>query len=365
MISFEIVSGHLWEEKNMKTLLALLMTCAVLLQPALAQEKTKPQPPETLTLNDLANRPDRWPTEVVLAEDFDFTSGNSAKKGQVVRVLEFNGRDVVVDAGNDLVFQIEVASCNLLEAANAAWKALTPAQRAVDAKTLVADASLWPNKATCFVGFTLGDGSILEAGMEFDLMSVQNDGVHLFLSEPRTKLQVNLTETDVIARARERALIEPEKRPSRIAEALRGNMVDASGKPFKSEAIDSADVYALYFSASWCGPCRKFTPGFIEYIKEIGAANPKLAVVLMSKDETDADMQAYMQGDDMPWPAVPMATLNETPALVGYAGGGIPHLVVLDRHGRVLSSSYRGSQYLGPNHPLAALKKLVAAGTTK
>jgi nucleoredoxin len=317
-------------------------------------------PPETLTLADIANRPERWAPAVKLGRDFDFGSGTRAGTGQSVQVLEFNGANVVVDAGNGLVFEIAPGDCNLLEASNAAWKTLTPAQRAIDAALLKKDASLWPERTKCSAGFLLDGGGELAPDLEYDFLSFGDDGVKLYATEQRTVLYAELAQTDAIARARERALVEPAKRSARIVAALKGALVGPDGKAAAPANLESAEYFVLYYGASWCGPCRKFSPRLVEFMKA-NAANPKLFAVLMSNDEEDADMLEYMKEEKMPWPALPLSKLQSTPTLLGYTIGSIPNLVVVDRHGMVLASSVRSGSYVGPDSALDALKKLLAA----
>src|SRR5690606_37886238 len=109
-------------------------------------------------LNYLRSHPERWPAQVTLPRDFKFNGGKSALKGQKVQVLELNGTELLVDAGNDLVFNLPVADSNFLVAANSAWSALTPAQRELDAKALIADASLWPLRVKSVNSFHLQNG---------------------------------------------------------------------------------------------------------------------------------------------------------------------------------------------------------------
>jgi len=344
-----------------KNQLALLLAALTLS----ARPAAQGAPPQKLALRDLVQHPDRWPATVKLGRDFKFGGGASAKTGQEVKVVAFDGARVTVDAGNDLYFDLAAGECDLLDAANRAWDALTPAQRKVDAQSLLQDASLWPERVVCSAGFELQDGTELPAGGEYLLLGYDKDGVKLYSSEHETTLFAELSQTDFVARARALALIEPEKRPSRVAAALKGALVDAAGKPVSTPALENARVYVLYFGASWCGPCRKFSPSLVRFAQEESAANPRLAFVLMSNDEKDPDMLEYMKMEKMPWPAMPLERLRKTPLFLGQAAGYIPHLVVLDRYGLVLASSVENGQYVGPERALAALQELVAAGQAK
>ena len=86
-------------------------------------------------------------------------------------MISFAG-DSGMEAGNNLLFEVDAADTDLLEAANAAWSKLTPEQRAVDLKTIMNDASLWPEKVKCLGAFTLDSGKDIPPGQEFGFMSI-------------------------------------------------------------------------------------------------------------------------------------------------------------------------------------------------
>jgi len=344
------------------TLLALAPS--FLQAPALAQAPAAP--PAQLALNDLVNRPDRLPPAVTLKRAFDFGGGQSAKVGQSVKVLEFNGSEVVVDAGNDLLFGVAPGDCDLVEAANKAWAALTPAQRAVDVATVLADSSLWPEKVTCHAAFELNSGAVLPGGTEYDFLTADANGVRIFAAKEGAALTADLSQTDLIARARQRALVEPEKRAARLPAALKGALVDIEGKPLTGDGYASAKVFVLYYGASWCGPCRKFSPTLVDFANKSRADNPGLAFVLMSNDQDPKDMLGYMKEEKMPWPALPLEKLKKSPLFMGYTGQYIPLLVVVDRYGKVLASSVDASgNYTGTAGPFQELTRLVQAGAAK
>ena len=320
---------------------------------------------EALTLQGLIHRPDLWPPAVILSKDFSFAGANAIKAGQTVKVLEFDGSQLVVDAGNDLVFGITPDDCDLLVAANRAWSTLTPAQRGVDPHVLAKDASLWPERVSSSAAFALEDGTRIEPGGEYEFLFYDGQNVKFYSRQHQTMLEVALAQTDLVARARQRVLLEPAARSSRIAAALKKNLVDSTGKPFTSAGIDEAKLYVLYYGASWCPPCRRFSPRLVEFVNGAAKDNPRMATVLLSNDKDDADMQEYMHDEKMPWPAMPLESLRASPLFLSYAGGSIPHLVVLDRHGMVLASSVENGRYVGVDQPLATLAKLLEAGKAR
>lgn len=120
--------------------------------------------------------------------------------------------------------------------------------------------------------------------------------------------------------------------------------------------LDQREYLLVFFSASWCPHCRDFTPRLQDfYAKHQGRS---FEVLLVPRDRSEEELQGYYRGFRMPWPAVPFDRGDVIDKLaVWYAGpGGIPNLVLLDRQGRVLSSSYSSGRYRGPDAVLADLE---------
>lgn len=321
--------------------------------------------PATLTLNDLRNNPERWPASVAIPRDLQFQGGLSVKKGQVVKVVELEGANVVVDAGKSLVFGFPLAETDFVARANEAWAKLTPEQREISGEMLANDHSLWPVSVKCNAEFRFNNGTTIPAGGEFELQSVSRDAVKLYSAQHNATLNTSIQSTDLLERARALALVPAEKRPSRIAAVLHGQLVDSTGKPAEPAKLEETQVFALYYGASWCGPCRRFSPDFVKFVNRVGPANPRLTVVMMSNDKSDAELFGYMKEEKMPWLAMPLDRIEKVPSLVAYTKGGIPQLVVVDRQGQVLADSYEGSNYLGPQAAMQELEKILATGVAK
>lgn len=120
-------------------------------------------------------------------------------------------------------------------------------------------------------------------------------------------------------------------------------------KPHDQSRLAGVKFFALYFSASWCGPCRQFTPELVDAYGKIRAQYPEFELVFVSNDRSAADMQGYMSGDHMAWPAVRYDAIRNSRDITRYAGDGIPCLVLVDAEGKVLSDSFRGGGYVGPD----------------
>lgn len=92
----------------------------------------------------------------------------------------------------------------------------------------------------------------------------------------------------------------------------------------------------LYFSASWCGPCLKFTTNLVVVYNEL---SPKgdFEVVFVSDDEDDKAFDMYFS--KMPWLAVPFSDFETRDRLDDkFKVSGIPYLLILDENGRVLTN---------------------------
>ena len=154
----------------------------------------------------------------------------------------------------------------------------------------------------------------------------------------------------------------PVAAPSNIVSVLKGDLVTSKNgvlNAFNDQALDKKKLIGLYFSAQWCGPCRKFTPELVEYYNRVAPAHPELEIIFVSSDRSGPAMEAYMRDMQMPWPAVHFDKLATKEPLRAYAGSGIPCLVIIDAAtGQVVSDSYAGKQYLGPAKVLADLDRI-------
>ena len=316
--------------------------------------------PDKLTLNDLVNHPERWPEMVTVTREFKLRNGTVVHQGDKVRLVEFNGTQVGVGAGSSL-FRIRPEDCGLLEAANQAWSALTPAQRAVDPDSLAGDVSLWPARVKVVSAINCNFGT-LAPGTEVGLLKFTKQGAEVAWPNSNNRLEVNLDSTDVLSRARKLALVDADKRESRIALALHGLLVDADGKPYDDKQLAEKKYFALYFGANWCAPCHAFSPTLVKFLDVALPKHPELAAVMMSNDEQPAQMLTYMKEAKMPFPAVPLKDLNRSPLLLSYAAKMIPHMVVVDRFGKVLATNddEQGNRS-DPEDTVKALGRLLAA----
>jgi nucleoredoxin len=162
--------------------------------------------------------------------------------------------------------------------------------------------------------------------------------------------------------AQERAPFKSEP-PAVLIDLLKGDLVSwKTGSLIRvdDEQLGRKKLIALYFSAHWCAPCRKFTPQLVEFYNRTAAQHPEFEIVFVSYDKTPSGMETYIRDSKMPWPAVDFSKLPGKAALKKYAGESIPCLVVLDASGKVISDTYAGKNYLGPEKVLTDLTAIFA-----
>jgi len=102
-------------------------------------------------------------------------------------------------------------------------------------------------------------------------------------------------------------------------------------------ALSGAEVIGLYFSASWCPPCRKTTPELAKVYKRLHAQGKRLQLVFVSSDKDAASFDEYR--GHMPFPAMPFeAGLQRARLSELFQVRGIPSLVLMTSKGNVIST---------------------------
>lgn len=149
----------------------------------------------------------------------------------------------------------------------------------------------------------------------------------------------------------------PVDEPSDVQRWLVGYLVelrDGRLQPADMRRLNGVKFFGIMFSAGWCGPCREFAPHLLDSYRRLKEMYPEFELVLVSRDRSPAEMLAYMREERMPWPALKHGSSREIEGIESLAGPGIPCLVLIDDHGRVLAHSFKGDDYLGPDSVLDA-----------
>ncbi|MES2924259.1 MAG: thioredoxin-like domain-containing protein [Verrucomicrobiota bacterium] len=149
--------------------------------------------------------------------------------------------------------------------------------------------------------------------------------------------------------------------PSVFDKLLDNNLERLSGKSLKSckDATKPTKYYLFYYTASWCGPCHKFTPSLVEFYNK--NKNAEFELVLITSDDDEKAMEEYAAEMKMPWPQLKLPKADKFKEDFPYPGTGIPNLVITDLQGKLIKGSYEDGKYIGPtvvmNHLGTLLKK--------
>lgn len=260
--------------------------------------------------------------------------------------------------------------------------------RAVTLEEIAADPKLWPTEVTVTAttkATEIKNGQpagmmLVGAGKKLTVSGIAADGVTGKLGGATVRVPVDKTD---LSRRLDPNFVPEE--PAPVAEAapataapaapagrmtamhrrLSGKLVQLAGnglQPVSDARLAGVKYFGLYYSASWCGPCRQFTPGFISTYRQIKQKYPQFEVVFISADHSANDMRDYMKADNMPWTALKYDLRSQNPELLRYAGDGIPCLVLVDASGRVLADSYQGDNYVGPGVVLREAIRILESG---
>lgn len=108
---------------------------------------------------------------------------------------------------------------------------------------------------------------------------------------------------------------------------------DVSGRP-RSVAEWDGKVLVLNFWATWCPPCRKEIPEFVELQERYGARGLQFVGVALQRPE---ELGAFIEEHGMNYPV--LAGEMEVIRLAERYGnrvGALPYTVIMDRGGRIV-----------------------------
>ena len=142
------------------------------------------------------------------------------------------------------------------------------------------------------------------------------------------------------------------KADTSIAEQLPGKLYNAEGKTYSAENL-RGKIVALYFSANWCPPCRKFTPKLIDFYNDY---SDSLGVVLISLDKSPAVQQKYMQKYKMKWLATENNSSTSKILSQKYDIQSIPTLIVLAPDGSLITKKGRKAVEKRPQEAINSWK---------
>ncbi len=121
-------------------------------------------------------------------------------------------------------------------------------------------------------------------------------------------------------------------------------------------ALQGKKIIALYYSAHWCPPCRRFTPQLVEQYQKLAKAHDIFELIFVSYDKNEKSMLEYMKWGKMTFPALRYGA--QIPLVEELSSEGIPYLVVVDEQGTELAGR-NGADYINPEVVLRELKRIL------
>jgi len=131
-----------------------------------------------------------------------------------------------------------------------------------------------------------------------------------------------------------------------LVRLLGEKLLTSTGLVSTREALKGASAVGLYFSASWCPPCRGFTPDFVQsYTNRLEAKG--LRCVLVSSDQSEEAFKEYFA--KMPWLALPYSERQLKEELSAKFGvKSIPSLALVDLEGNTITTEARDAVVRDP-----------------
>ncbi|DBA00003.1 TPA: hypothetical protein N0F65_002006 [Lagenidium giganteum] len=127
---------------------------------------------------------------------------------------------------------------------------------------------------------------------------------------------------------------------------LEGQLLNKAGPVSTAEALGLKKIIGLYFSGSYCPPCKKFTPILAQVYEEIQEEYEDFEIVFVSSDKEIEKFNEYYAG--MPWLAFPWEKRDLKAALCEkYGVKTIPTLVFLNEKGELVERE--GRAYIEKN----------------
>lgn len=109
---------------------------------------------------------------------------------------------------------------------------------------------------------------------------------------------------------------------------------DQSGKEQKLSDY-SGKIVVLNFWATWCGPCVKEMPIFVELTKKYEAQGVVVLAASLDAPETQPNIPAFAKKLKMSFPILTGTTLDHMTQFA--MGESLPGTIIIDQQGRVFS----------------------------
>ncbi|AHF93146.1 hypothetical protein OpiT1DRAFT_00363 [Opitutaceae bacterium TAV1] len=291
-----------------------------------------------VTPADLRRNPLWLPETTTLKKGLAFADGTSIQAGQSLRIsgIDNKGCQLWFPDGKS-IFSVDISDTTLIQDADARLATFTPEQQKLTPAALRNRKELWPYTVQLRDEQAWNDGTVLAAGKSFPLMEFDGRQLNILQPEKNVTYRVDPAATDFYAACLQAVVTPPPA--SRLYQELATGVVDAATLEPVDFLHDGGPEYlAIYYTAGWCPYSAQATPDVMKWyagLKDRDDSHIKLLIV--SRDKSIPEMKDYLKKIDFSSLLVPfdkvnrMFLLNQTTVL-----GSIPHLVVVDRSGKLV-----------------------------
>ncbi|KAK8803548.1 hypothetical protein WA158_001242 [Blastocystis sp. Blastoise] len=114
-------------------------------------------------------------------------------------------------------------------------------------------------------------------------------------------------------------------------------MVLTKGEDMSMSEVIHNKYYGLYFSAHWCGPCKKFTPLLKKRYNKMKKISDDFEVIFCSLDKNQKEFDEYYEM--MPWKAFPFESKTGEDLSKSYRVEFLPTLILFNPQGEIISQN--------------------------
>jgi len=144
------------------------------------------------------------------------------------------------------------------------------------------------------------------------------------------------------------------------ASIRQGDLVSLQGKSirrFDESSIAHVRFFAILYSDSANAACKGVLPGLVDYYNETKPGNPHFELIMVPRDASQVLMDAAIKKFQIKFPVLAFSKTRSHKTLNKFVGPGIPCMVLIDAHGKVLSNCYKDGKFLGTSVVLDDIKK--------
>jgi hypothetical protein len=330
-----------------------------------------------LNWDELARRPDLWPTQCTSRQPIKIQGGANVEVGQKLNVIRIKPNEAqVCTADGRTVFGAAPGDTDVLAVAREAYNALTPKQQDLSYEVLLQRRDLWPARVTLLTAFDLGGGKMLRRGDQLRVLGIAPGSLSLLAENLNATFNFAPQATDVMAQARK--FVEDEhagprinlesppvdesvRRAGPVLSELEGKLIDpVTNRPAPLDANALPRFIVFYRGASSDPFTKGFTPNLVKYYQEVKPLHPEFEVVYLMT-EPAATTAKFAKKMGFSWRAVTVENLASMPTTARAIGGLLPQLIVMDRSGRVLINGMQ-TNAMAALRQLDALLRMPAAG---